>query len=42
MKTRVCLKDFAHVCLWKLTPGSFKVDFFNNFGNYEDLNTVLT
>ena len=47
-KTTVCLKYFGQDCLCKqhfasnLPPGPFKFDFFNNFGNSKDFNTVLT
>ena len=46
--TTVCPKFFGHDCLRKpyfasnFQPEPFKFDFFNNFGNSKDFNTVLT
>ena len=47
-KTIVCVKYFGQDCLHKQCftynspQDTFKFDFFNNFGNSKDFNTVLT
>ena len=48
MKTTICLKSFVHDCLWKQVftsnspRGLFKLDLFNNFGNFKAFSTILT